>query len=175
VLPTYIPLATIEKLLAVCNCDHDKLLVLLAVSTGCRAQEMVKLEKKDFNLVDKMLLLPADITKSKRGRALELRQDVIDLVSSLPEGRIFEGYASSYANLYYAWRRLFWRAELKPVGLHATRRTYATLLHRAGCDQATLKERLGHRSLVTTGRYLAAEPAGTLRELVDAMPIGCVE
>jgi integrase len=47
--------------------------------------------------------------------------------------------------------------------LHCFRRTYATLLHRAGTDARTIQKRLGHSSLETTLRYLAGEDARSER------------
>jgi integrase/recombinase XerD len=53
------------------------------------------------------------------------------------------------------------RAGLDPTkfGLHVFRKTFATLLHRAGVDARTIQQRLGHSDLETTLLYLEGENA----------------
>jgi integrase/recombinase XerD len=146
----------------------------LLVSTGVRGDELVKLERKDFDFENAMLNLPAEKTKSKRSRYLEVRKDVLEMVRECPEGRLFEGFAEGQASLAYRFKRLCWKAQVRldpKDSLHMTRKTFATNLVRAGCDLNTVRIKLGHSSLSTTAKYLAGMDSGAVRGVLESLPL----
>lgn len=166
-----LPLADVEKVMNAASGRYEQLLAVLAFTTGLRGEEMVLVEKKHFDLERQVLHVPAEIVKGKKkGRDIPVRDDLAALVRTLPEGRLFEGYAHNYKSLYDHWRRLCWRAEVPVLGLHATRHTYATNMLRAGADLATVRDLLGHKDIKTTGTYLSGEDAGELQKYLTRIP-----
>lgn len=149
----------------------DRLLALVAFTTGMRGDEMIRLEKKHFDLEHGTLVLPPEIVKGKKkGRTVPVRADLLELIRPMPEGRIFGGYAEGYNALAYRWKRLCWKAEVPPVTLHSTRHTYGTQMLRAGADLATVRDLLGHSSIKTTGGYLAGEDAEDAKKFLNLLP-----
>lgn len=166
-----LPLATVEKIMSVAESREEKMLALLAFTTGLRGDEMVRVEKMHFDLETGVLNIPAEIVKGKKkGRVVPLRQDLIDLLKDWPEGRIFAGWARTQDDIYYRWKRLLWKAEVPLIGLHATRHTYATNMLRAGADLATVRDLLGHKSIKTTGTYLSGEDAREAKRFLTVLP-----
>lgn len=164
-------LRDVEKIFAAATEPQETLLITLAFTTGLRGEEMVLVEKKHFDLEQGLLILPPAIVKGKKkGRTLPVRDDLRKLVEALPEGRLFQGWAKSWAALYGHWRRLLWKAEVPAVGLHATRHTFGTTMLRAGADIATVRDLLGHSSLKTTGGYLAGQEASSAKGFLDTIP-----
>lgn len=164
-------LATVEKIMAAADTPQDKMLALLAFTTGLRGDEMVRVEKAHFDLESEVLNLPAEIVKGKKkGRTVPLREDLIALLKDWPEGRIFEGWVKTQDDIYYRWRRLLWKAEVPAIGLHATRHTYATQMLRAGADIATVRDLLGHSSVKTTGTYLTGAEAKEAKKFLTVIP-----
>lgn len=167
-------LAEIQGILGVCESPIETLAVKLLFTTGLRGAELVQIEKNDFNFETKMLHLPAHKTKSQEDRHLEIRDDILEQVKTLPEGRVLAGYADKQNTLAYKFKRLCWKAgiKLKPgESLHLTRKTFGTLLLRSGLDLPSVRTRLGHASLNTTARYLASIDSAEARKLVEAIPL----
>lgn len=165
------PLADVEKVMAAATDRYERLLALLAFTTGLRGEEMVLVEKKDFDLVNGMLHLPAEKAKGKtKGRHVPLRDDLVALLKDWSDGRLFEGWAATRKALYYHWRRLCWKANVPVLGLHATRHTYGTNMLRAGADLATVRDLLGHKDIKTTGTYLAGEEATETKKFLTRLP-----
>lgn len=164
--------ADVEKVFAVSENPSERLLALLAFTTGLRGEELALLEKCDFNFENCMLELPAHKTKGKRkARIIPLRPDVLETVRAWPHERIFEEFANSAIKMRSRWRKLRNRAGLTAT-LHSTRHTFATGMVRAGADLPTLQELLGHANLQTTGRYLSAADGDAIKDLVKSMTFG---
>lgn len=166
-----LPLADVEKIMAAATDRYEKLLALLAFTTGLRGEEMALVEKKHFDLAAQVLHLPAEIVKGKaKGRDVPVRDDLAAMLRDWPDGKLFAGWANSQKSLYYHWRRLCWKANVPVLGLHATRHTYGTNMLRAGADLATVRDLLGHKDIKTTGTYLAGEEAAEMKKFLTRLP-----
>jgi integrase len=164
-------MAFVEKIFQAAQEPHERLLATLLFTTGLRGDEAVKVEKSHFDLEQGLLILPPEIVKGKRkGRTLPVRDDLKALVAALPEGRLFQGWADSWKQLNYRWRRLLWKAEVPAAGMHSCRHTYGTTMLRSGADIETVRELLGHQSIKTTAGYLAGLAADQVRGLLTAIP-----
>lgn len=165
-------LTHVDKVMTAAKDDpYDHLLALLAFTSGCRGEEMVLLDKADFDRENMLLRLPAEKCKGKKkGREIPVREDVMALVESMPNERLFAGWAETPAMLRYRWRRLCWKAEVPATGLHSTRHTYATQMSRAGADIATIRDVLGHASTKTTGGYMRGLGASESRSFLKHLP-----
>jgi site-specific recombinase XerD len=149
---------------------HNRLLVGLALSTGLRAETLVQLEMTDVDFERSALRIGATKMKAGRNHEVPLRADVLELIRQLPEGRFFEGYAKNARGLSYRFNGLLRRAECSLRGLRTGRRSFATTLLRGGADLRLVQDLLGHRSIITTSRYLTAADNKITRAAVDALP-----
>jgi integrase/recombinase XerC len=148
----------------------DKLLVGLALSTGLRAETLVQLETSDVDFDTATLRIPATKMKAGRNHEVPIRQDVMKLIKQLPEGRFFNNYASNARGLAYRFNRILKRGGLKLRGLRVGRRTFATTLLRTGTDIALVQTLMGHRSVLTTSKYLTPADAATTKAAIDRLP-----
>jgi integrase len=167
-----LPRDAVEKLLAAAESPREQLLVLLALTTGLRRNELVQLSWSDIDFERGELVLQPEKTKTARGRRVPLRKDVVELLSELraPEGCVFAGWAKTSPALSRRWKLLVARAGLGKVGMHAMRHTFATTLLRHGADLRTVQDLLGHRALKTTALYLSPADSETCRVLLDKFP-----
>ncbi len=166
-----VPLDIVSKLMDKAQDDpKDALVATLAFTTGMRGDEMLKIEKRDFDFAGKRIILRPEIVKGKKkGRVLPLRDDLAVLVKALPEGRVLHGI-DNYKQLLYRFKNLCWKAEVPVITLHAARHAYATNLLRAGADIATVRDLLGHTSIATTGTYLVGWNADESHQFLDMLP-----
>lgn len=149
---------------------HDRILVSLSLSTGLRAQTLAMLATEDIDWETPCLRIPA--TKLKAGRNLEIpiRQGLVELLKQVPEGRIFEGYAKNAKNLSYRFGRLMHRSGLSFRGLRTGRRTFATTLLRTGTDIGIVKDLMGHKSVLTTSKYITQADSAQVKAAINKLP-----
>ena len=108
-----------------------------------------KFKPKDYE--EREIPFPDHLVAALRERQREAKSRLIfPTPSGKPDGHMLRKL-----------KALAQRAGLDPTkfGLHVFRKTFATLLHRAGVDARTIQQRLGHSDLETTLRYLEGENA----------------
>lgn len=149
---------------------RDRLLIGLALSTGLRAETLVQLETSDVDFETLTLRIPAAKMKAGRNHEVPIRQDVMELIKQLPEGRFFDAYARNAKILSYRFSRLLSRSGSVLRGLRTGRRTFATTLLRTGTDIGCVQELMGHRSVLTTSRYLTKADEATTKAAIDRLP-----
>lgn len=149
---------------------HDRLLVGLSLSCGLRAETLAKLETSDVDFETATLRIPASKMKAGRNHEVPLRQDVIDLIRELPEGRLFDGYSPNAKSLSYRFNRLLRRSGCSLLGLRTGRRTFATTLLRTGTDIGVVQTLMGHRSVLTTSKYITRADEATVKAAIDKLP-----
>lgn len=171
---------TLKAILNGCQTDSELLLVLLAMTTGLRGGELTTLQWSDIDFENKTLTLDAERTKSRKGRIVPLRDDVIALLTARaaatipqpiePPRRVFEGWANNTRTIRRKFDAVCLRAGTNKCGLHALRHSYATTLLRNGADLRTVQELLGHSDIKTTATYLAPSSVEASRKLLDILP-----
>lgn len=160
----------ISNLLGCANANQDQTLhdlIILAVYTGCRIEELCSLRDSDIAEIDSILCV--DIKKGKTASAVRqvpLHTDIKMLARRLKEqscgGLLFAGGGmDKYGKYSPAFSKRFTRLR-NELGLpstkvfHSLRKTTATLLQRAGVDEGTAAELLGHKKqTMTYGLYSA--------------------
>jgi integrase len=152
---------------------HAKPIVTLALHTGLRCGELMKLRWSNIDFQKNLLhvvssSVTGQSTKTGKGRILPLnsiaRQVLLDLQRESDEGRIFD-VDSIKRSFRYACRM----AGIKNFRFHDLRHTYATRLAEQGeADAFQIAALLGHSSITMTAVYTHATGDG-LRRVVEAL------
>jgi len=140
---------------------------IVAVDTGIRASELLRLQKKDI-LKNGMLYIGE--SKNGHSRSVPLydrTKRVLDIRSKTIEGDFLFPYQDS-------WYRQEWEKVLRHLGLdedvvwHTLRHTCASRLAQWGEQIVHIKEWLGHKAIQTTMRYSHLSPV-TLQETANRL------
>lgn len=127
--------------------------VTLAIDTGCRRSELLKV--KPSMVVDGWLHLPAPITKTKHDRSIPLTKRSHEIAKhALP-------WNLSLGMLRYAWERAAKHMGLsadRDFVLHCCRHTCATRLSARGVPIVAVMQWMGHTDIKTTQRYAHVTP-----------------
>ena len=154
----FLTVEEIHKLLYSCSSNaYLKIIVLMAMNTGMRRSEILKLKWDQIDWKEKIIHLYE--TKSGRSRYIDisdsltealkdfrLNNEGVEFVFPNSQGKPFKNIRKSFGN---ACRE----AGIKDFRFHDLRHTCASHLVMKGVDLATVKEILGHRSFNMTLKY----------------------
>jgi integrase/recombinase XerD len=156
------------------------LLFQFFLGTGARDQEVQFARWSDMNFVDGIYTvtahLPEFTPKDHEEREIPLPSHLLAAMAERQKSATSELIFPTPAggadrHMLRKLKALAKRAGVDPniCILHRFRKTYATLLHRAGVDARTIQRRLGHSDLQTTLLYLEGESARSIqsREKAD--------
>lgn len=144
------------------NLKH-RLLLTLAYSSGLRVSEVVRLQKRDFDVSRKMLHIRQ--AKGNKDRYSLMAESVIDLMQQylqsyvavdylFPGGSGDHGTHLTERSAQYIFERAKRKAGIeKKASIHTLRHSFATHLLENGTDLRHIQELLGHASLKTTEIY----------------------
>lgn len=163
--------------------DHERKLlpgitaaIRVLALTGCRLGEVLALRWEHVDLGHFALNLP-DAKAGARSHAIGAPAAAL-LAAMVPDkaaraGWVFHGTDPerplSRSTVKSAWRSLADRAGLEDVRLHDLRHGVGTFASQAGANAFLIRDKLGHKTLAMTGRYVHGD-ADPLRALSD-----CVE
>lgn len=157
----YLQPKELRVLIEACQ-DWLRPIVALAVSTGMRRSEILKLRWLDVDLEHHRILLPQ--TKNGEGRIVYLNQSAQAVLNSLPFGdetkqtdRLFAGITPDQVTVTF--RRLCKKLEILNFRFHDLRHTAASWLRMQGADIHTVAQLLGHKDLRMAARYQHLSPA----------------
>ena len=145
-------------------------LIMFAAYTGMRQSEILRLRKKDVDLVADIIHVggvPGQVTKPKNYRALPIHTNIADIVSercsqsSRSDIRIFGDEWRNRDQVMGVFEKV---RDLIPKDrndvFHTLRHSNATWLAEAGVPIRTIMTLLGHKRVETTLRYAkTSEPA----------------
>jgi integrase len=150
-----------ESLLAACRKSDWPLLyllVLMAITTGARQGELLRLRWGDVNLSSRR----AHVRQSKNGeqRILPLTDSVIDILRTLPrpidsETLLFRASNNSGKPFEFRkhWNRAVKEATINNFRFHDLRHTCASYLAQNGATLLQIADVLGHKQMEVTKRY----------------------
>jgi|SRR5581483_9783313 len=159
---------TLAKLWAAAEKKSDLVMLSVALLTPLNAKTIAMLQKSNFDFERKQLVCE----RSKTGVALILpvADELLELVASLPEGPLFPKVILDRRPGSVLSRRFAVLAKkalgFNP-GLHALRHTFATDALQSGVDIRTVQALLGHKSIMTTARYLAPADTESVRGFLE--------
>jgi integrase len=151
-----------------------RVIILLSLRAGLRAAEIAKLEwpmvLDATGKVGQTIELEDRVAKKRSGRRIpihpELRGALVTLLRKTrgPLGPVIRSRRGGHMkpNSLVNWFKTLYRSmNMKGASSHSGRRTFATetsrLVHEAGGSLKDVQILLGHKSLVTTERYLEGD------------------
>ena len=165
--------AEVERLLATCEDDRLRAVVLLAAEAGLRVGEIRGLQWTDVRdgqitirrALDKQtgeVITP----KHDKARTVPMSPRVSDLLDAMPRRGLWvvscdEGGAMGYWPLLEAVHALYHRAGVTRPSwpMHSLRHTFGTVMARRGTPLAVLQRLMGHADIQTTMRYVDVNEA----------------
>ncbi|MBO1225043.1 MAG: site-specific integrase [Candidatus Scalindua sediminis] len=137
-------------------------IVVFALNTGLRQDELLSLEWSRANLFRKTILIQK--TKNDKPKTIPLNQIAMDVLEqkSKEKVRILKGdfvFISSHGskidrhNLRRAFNNAREKAGIKDFKFHDLRHTFATRLAQKGVDLYMISKLLGHKDIRMTQRY----------------------
>lgn len=156
--PRYLERDEIRRLVEDCEPDL-RCLVVAALLTGCRANELLKLRVADYHRSLKRIYVTDD--KTMKARHVSLSQEgreFFDRVTSFRNPKEYlllrkDGRPWIKGSYLYRLHRTCNRVNIVPViGLHDLRRTFASHAVMGGVPIPVVSKQLGHAKLETTER-----------------------
>ena len=141
---------------------HLKPIVISALNTGMRKQEILSLEwERNIDLKHGFILL--DVTKNGERREIPINRTLRDalknLVRRFDSPYVFiDGNGNRFLDVKRSFHSALRKAGIKDFRFHDLRHTFASHLVMAGVDITTVKELLGHKTLTMTLRYAHLSP-----------------
>jgi integrase len=142
---------------------HLKPIVITALNSGMRKQELLSLEwERHVDLKHGFILL--DITKNGERREIPINQPLRDTLEGLVR-RVNSPYVFTdsdgkrFQDVKTAFHSACRRAGIKDLRFHDLRHTFASHLVMQGVDLTSVKELLGHKTLTMTLRYAHLAPS----------------
>jgi len=143
--------------------DYLANIVLFALNTGCRDQEMCRMKWSDY--YDGLFVLSGERTKNGEERIVPLNSIARELIGSLPrDGEyVFMQNGRPFIRITgTAWKTARKKANLLQCRAHDLRHTFGRRLRSAGVGLEDREDLLGHKSNRITTHYLRAETGNLL-------------
>lgn len=124
------------------------LLIELGLRTGCRAQELLNLQKTDLNGYDESLFVRG--IKGSNDREIPLHSQFFKQLESYSQSVVGQKiFPITYDRLYQIW------SHYRPVPkkFHSLRHTFAIELYQKTKDLRLVQVALGHRNITNTMIY----------------------
>lgn len=165
----FVRLEDAHRLLDVCPPVPWRALVLTALRTGLRFNELVALEWDAVHLEDALLEVVlgeveghVNAPKNNRFRTIPLTADVVAALRTLPRvhKRVFtyQGRSLKYTNAYKHLAKFAKLAGIPHTSWHPLRHTFATYLFVGKADPRSVQALMGHSTITMTERYTHVLP-----------------
>jgi integrase len=161
------------KLLAACDeselqyrAPHVKLIILIALHTGLRRGEILRLKWADIDFDQNVLIVRKSKTKSGTGRRVGLnsllRQTLLAPFEKehgewvFPSPKRFQKPDKAerhIGDVKNAFRRAVRLSGIDPITFHQLRHTFCSRLADAGVPMPVIQDLAGHASIIMTRRY----------------------
>jgi integrase len=148
-------------------------LVVLALDTGCRQNELLKLTWREVDFETNTIRLLAFNTKTSRERfvgiTVRAKEELLRILESCSRSQdelVFH-FASRHS-IQYHFNEARKKANIVDVRFHDLRHTHATRLDDLGISLAKIGAQLGHTVVQTTLRYINRDRSG-IQRLAEAL------
>jgi integrase len=139
--------------------DHLTPAVLVSLNTGLRRGELLTLTWSAIDFKQKLLTVEGAAAKSGNTRHIPLNDEAVKVLKHWREQCAQQDRVFSVATSFKrAWAPLLTRANIQNFRWHDLRHHFASRLVQLGVPLNTVRELLGHASLVMTIRYAHLAP-----------------
>jgi integrase len=155
------------RILSACN-PQLRLVVIAALLTGLRRNELCQLRWRDLDLDRATILIPPEINKTDEVASQPIPSALVAILRPLqgrPDDRVF-----GYRDFGKSYRRAVKRSGVTPPPtFHDLRKTFGSRLAQAGENLRTIQELLRHKTISQTQIYVDLLPS-TTRRAVENLP-----
>lgn len=161
-----------KRLLSALRADstpaHLRAIVTVAMNTGLRRGELLKMDWSSVDLDAKRLTVTAQTAKSSKVRHVPLNKKALAALKAWKKPMDRKGAVFGLTDIKKSWHTLLRLAEITDFRYHDIRHHFASKLVMAGIDLNTVRELLGHSDIRMTLRYahLAPEHAAAAVEVL---------
>ena len=128
--------------------QRNCLLLMIALKTGARAQELLNIKKSDLNMYDESILIRG--IKGSNDREIPIKSDLFRTLKKYSESHDSKLlFPISYSRLRQIWE--FYRPVHKKF--HSLRHTFAIQIYKKTKDIRLVQVALGHRNVMNTMIY----------------------
>ena len=163
VQPMYLKISDFNRILEMTRNEEIKNIFIFAFYTGCRLGEILQIRLKNINLEKKIVTIGGDnfTTKNKKIREIPLHLEILKIINKKglknPDQLLFSKDNGYFYNRDYISRQFKLsrrRAGLgEEIHFHSLRHSFASNLAISGVPIITIKELLGHSSIISTQIY----------------------
>jgi len=144
-------------------------MIVLALNTGMRQGEILKLRAEHVNLETRVLTVPLENSKSKRPRRIPLNSSALEILRPLAQvpGFIFiKSRDQGFRTIRSGFNAACSRAKIEDLRFHDLRHTFETRSIEAGANPANIVRIMGHASIpFSLEHYFHASPDALLRDV----------
>jgi integrase len=142
-----------------------KPIVIVALNTGMRKGEILRLRWSDINFENQFIFLKE--TKNNRSRKIPMSRLVAETLRAIKRVKEFvftnPRTGRPFSDLQTGFKAACRKASIGDVRFHDLRHTAATYMVTGGIDLVTVKEILGHATIQMTMRYAHPTPENKRR------------
>ena len=179
-LPNMYTVNEIDRMLASCKRQYNRVLISVLANTGLRDQELMHLCWTDLDFVERKLRVASKPeykwkVKDFEQRDIPLPAELAKMLKAWrkanPKTKLVLGTSNDRPNTKYllALKSIAKNAGISGATLHRFRRTYCTTLLRGGLDLRTVQLLMGHSDLASTMRYLTPATGSDVRRKIDSI------
>jgi integrase len=153
------------RLLAECK-EHLHALVVTALHTAFRRNELLSLRPEDVDFARGLVSVRAGYAKNGEGRSVPMTDTLREVLRRLVKEAQERGssylfrncHGEPYRSIRTGFEHAVQRARIKDFHFHDLRHTFASRLVMAGVDIRTVQELMGHKTIAMTLRYSHLSP-----------------
>jgi len=147
-------------------------MIVLALNTGMRQGEILKLRSEHVNLETRAIVITAENSKSKRARRIPLNTAALELLRPLVArpGFVFHGSrGQGFGRIGCGFKAACVRAKIDDLRFHDLRHTFETRSLEAGANPAIIVKIMGHHSIPFSMEHYFHESAERMLGAVEKL------
>lgn len=162
---------------------RDRTIFSICLHSGCRITEALSLHYEDISLDDRLLLIRANRTKTRKSRTIPMNKELVGILkqylmaSGIRSGNLFPPSCNVKKNdtehmsrvaMHYILTDVCQKLGIRGASTHSFRRTALTRMSNAGVPLHVIQAISGHTTLSSLQKYLGVREQ-QLFSAVDAI------